>query len=224
MARVSSTTVAEVAVAGASTGGMRAVRRLFWLAGVVAVVALITSYLFIAVLSHPLVSGNAEGAGGGVLQQAPTWTPANGNQIRVFDYVDGKTVTMFKWLSNSGTVPLTVTGVDTAPSYWRGLLGIQDARAVPVVESRGCCRYDDPSPWAASSFQPVVVQPGKQAAVILHVLFSNCEYSSGGALVGLSTIRVHYSVLGMPHSDEIPFVNGIFVKAPESCPRSAPIS
>jgi len=92
--------------------------------------------------------------------------------------------------------------VDKAPSYWRGLIGISDARAVPNVEL-GCCRYDDPSPWAASSFQPVVVQPGRQAAVILHLLMSNCEYNSGTGTVGYSTIRVHY---------------------PDSCPRSAPIS
>ena len=46
-----------------------------------------------------------EGADGGVLQQDPTSSP--GKQIRVYDYVDGKTVTIFKWLGNRGHVALT---------------------------------------------------------------------------------------------------------------------
>lgn len=208
------------AVAGASVGWRRAGRRLGRLAAIVAVAGLVSGYLLVAVLSHPLVPGNLEGASEGPLQPDPASNPAGGTQVRVFTYVDGKTVTMVKWLGNSGLVALTLTGVDTAPSDWRGLVGISGARAVPVVESPGCCHYDDPAPWAAS-FQPVVVQPGKQAAVILHILLSNCEFNGGGGSVGFDGIRVHYSVLGMPRSDYIPFVNAVSVNVPDTCPRSA---
>jgi hypothetical protein len=215
--------VAEAAVAGASIGSRRAGRRLGWLVGIVAVAGLVFGYLFLAVLSHPLVPGNAEGASEGPLQPDPASSPGGGTQIRVFTYVDGKTVTMIKWLGNSGLVPLTLTGVDTVPSGWRHLMGVTGARAVPVVESRGCCRYDDPAPWAASSFQPLVVQPGQQGAVILHILMSNCEFSAGGGIVGFGFggIGVHYSVLGMPRSDYIPFFNPVSVNVPDTCPRSA---
>jgi hypothetical protein len=188
----------------------------------VAIGGLVTAYIFLAVLGHPLIPGSAEGVNGGVRQQDPASSPGDDKQIRLFDYVDGKTVTMFMWVANDGKVALTLTGVETAPSYWRGLIGISDARAVPDVESPGCCPYDDPSPWAVSSFQAVVVQSGRQAAIILHVLLSNCEYNSSAAIVGISTIRVHYSVLGMPRSENIPLLEGVFVKAPDSCPRSAP--
>jgi len=216
--------VAEVAVAGASVGRIRAGRRLAWWVVAIAIAGLVIGYLFLAILSHPLVAGSAEGVDGGVRQQAPNSTPGDGKHIRVLDYVDGKTVTMFIWLGNSGNIPLTLTGVDTAPSYWRGLIGIREARAVPDVDSRGCCRYDDPSPWAESSFQAVVVQPGHQAAVILHLLLSNCEFSSGNVLVGFSTIGVHYSVLAMPRTENVPLLEGVFAKAPDSCPRKASVS
>jgi hypothetical protein len=214
--------MAAAAVAGASPGSRRAGRRIVWLAGIVAVAGLIVGYLFLAVLSHPLVPGNAEGASEGAMQPDPASSPDGGRQIHVFTYVDGKTVTMFKWLGNNGLVALTLTGIDTAPSDSRGLVGISGARAVPLVESRGCCRYDDPAPWAASGFQPLVVEPGKQAVVILHILLSNCEFNGGGGSVGFEGIRVHYSVLGMPRSDYIPFFSAVSVNVPDTCPRTAP--
>ena len=208
-------------VAGASVGWRRAGHRLGWLGGIVAVAGLASGYLFLAVLSHPLVPGNAEGASEGAMQLNPASSLGGDTQIRVFNYVDGKTVTMFKWLGNSGLVPLTVTGVDTVPSDSRALIAITGARAVPVVESRGCCHYDDPAPWAASSFQPLVIQPGQLGAVILHILMSNCEFNAGGGIVGFDGIRVHYSILGMPRSDYIPFFDAVSVKVPDSCPRTA---
>jgi hypothetical protein len=215
--------VAGAAVAGASIGSRRAGRRLGWLAGIVAVAGLVIGYLFLAVLSHPLVPGNLEGASEGPLQPDPASNPAGGTQVRLFTYVDGKTITMVKWLRNSGLVPLTLTGVDTVPSGSRHLIGVAGARAVPVVESRGCCRYDDPAPWMASTFQPLVVQPGQQGAVILHILMSNCEVNAAAGIVGFGFggIRVHYSVLGMPRSENIPFFNPVSVNVPDTCPPSA---
>ena len=97
--------MAAVAGAGASAGRQRVGRQFAWLAGVVAIVGLIGSYLFLAVLSHPLVPGSAEGLNGGVRQQDPSSSPGDDKQIRLFDYVDGKTVTMFMWLANDGKVP-----------------------------------------------------------------------------------------------------------------------
>jgi hypothetical protein len=113
--------------------------------------------------------------------------------------------TMCKWLGNTGPVALTLTRVDTVPSDWHGLIGVTDARAVPVNESQGYCRYDDPAPWAAP-FRQVVVEPGRQGAVIVHILIGNCEYNHGPGVASFSTIRVHYSVLGMPRVEDISLV------------------
>ena len=69
-----------------------------------------------------------------------------------------------------------------------------------------------------------MIEPDKQAAVILHILLSNCEHNSGGGLAAITTLRAQYSVLGMPRSEEIPFFDSVWVRSPDSCPRSAPVS
>jgi len=187
---------------------------------VAAATASLAAYLFLSVLSQPLISGNAEGADRGTF--VSSLSPGFDRPARVVDYADGATATLIKWVGNGGPVSLTVTGVEMSPSYWVGLITIADARAGVVAGPDPCCNVDEQATWAAPSFRPIQLGPSKQAPVVLHILMSHCEYNSPGGTASIDSIRIHYSVLGFPHVQDV-HLNTLFaVKSPDACPRSGP--
>lgn len=186
----------------------------------VAAIALLGVYLYLAVLSQPLTSGNAEGADRGTF--VSSLSPGFDRPARVVGYADGATATLTKWVGNSGPVGLTVTGVEMSPSYWVGLITIADARAGVVTGPDPCCNVDEQATWAAPGFRPIQLDPKKQAPVVLHILMSHCEYNSPGGTANFDSIRIHYSVLGFPHVQAVPLNTLFAVKSPDTCPRSGP--
>jgi hypothetical protein len=108
------------------------------LAGVVGL-ALIAGYLAIAVFSQPLGPAGIEGfvkAPGQSVVNDPTAQPIyppEGSPALFVSWVYGATATLVASLENGGFVGMTITGIETSPSYWRGPITIKDPRAAVMV-------------------------------------------------------------------------------------------
>jgi hypothetical protein len=138
----------------------------------------------------------------------------------VVNYVDGATATLVKAVINNGAIGVTVTGVESSPAVrWAGLYTVKDSRTAVTVSPGSCCTINDSATWSAKEFRPLTLNPGQQGAVAVHLLESNCEFNSGGQYVILDSIRVHYSVLGFAHIQDVG-IGPYWFKSPEACPRS----
>jgi hypothetical protein len=89
------------------------------------VICLLAVYAVVAIVAQP-VTGTVDEPSGGLSQLSPD--NHDTSFYHLYNYVDGGTFTVTKWVTNNGPVPLTITGVDPAPDYWVGLLGVKDAR------------------------------------------------------------------------------------------------
>jgi hypothetical protein len=191
------------------------------LAATVFAVFLLAIYAVVAVFAQPVTGTVEEPAGG--LSQLPGY-PANVDTglYHLYAYVDGGTFTVTKWVTNSGFVPLTITGVDPAPDYWVGLLGVKDARqGVPLIPGK-CCAIDEAATWSAPSFRPLQLNPGQSGAVSIRYLMSHCEDNDPGGTVSSPVFRLQYNILGFPRDVEIPWSFPVGVTSPDTCPRIGP--
>lgn len=169
---------------------------------------LLADYLLIAVLSQPVAAGSGESLTG-LSVKSPTIGPqAVGPQagpvpfmnarppLRVVSYVDGETDTLVKTLANRGLVGTTVTGVETSPPGWGALFTITGAGT-----------------------RPLYLNPGQEGTIAVHLRVGNCESVSAGTLEILDSIKVHYKVLGIPHTVAVG-IGPYWLKSPATCPRS----
>jgi hypothetical protein len=197
------------------------------LLAVVVAVALVAAYVFLAVFQQPLIADD-EG-----LNRAPGQAtvndPAMSAEIGTTDgrapvlltYVDGGEATLVKALYNEGPTPLTVTGVDTSPSLWVGLVTLKDPRAAVIVGPAPCCQLNEAATWSAQDFRSFQINPGERGVIAMHLLTGNCEDSSSGLYVTINLITVHYSVLGFPRAQEVS-VGPYSFQSPATCPRGGP--
>jgi hypothetical protein len=198
---------------------IRGGRRTAWIGLSLAVALLLTAYAFVAIVAQPL-TGAEEVADRGLATLAGN--PGDSTEYRLFDYADGGTFTVTRWLSNSGPVGLTITGVDVAPDYWVGLIGVKDARqAVPVVPGK-CCAIDEAATWTAPGFRPLHLNPGQWGGVSVRYLMSHCEDSGPGGTLSFAAVGIRYNILGYPRDVQIPWSAPIAVTSPETCPRTGP--
>jgi hypothetical protein len=180
---------------------------------------LLSLYAVVAIFAQP-VTGTVDDPEGGLSQLGPDYHDTS--LYHLYKYVDGGTFTVTKWVTNSGFVPLTITGVDPAPDYWVGLLGVKDARqGVPVVPGK-CCAIDEIATWAASGFRPLHLDPGQSGAVSVRYLMSHCEDNGRGGTESFAVFRLQYNILGFPRDVEIPWSFPVGVTSPDTCPRTAP--
>jgi hypothetical protein len=182
---------------------------------------LLALYAVVAIFAQP-VTGTVDESDRGV-SQLPGF-PANYDTglFHLNAYVDGGTFTVTKWVTNGGFVPLTITGVDPAPDYWVGLLGVKDARqGVPLIPGK-CCAIDEAATWSAPSFRPLQLDPGQSGAVSIRYLMSHCEDNSAGGTMSFPVFRLQYNVLGFPRDVEIPWSFPVGVTSPDTCPRIGP--
>jgi hypothetical protein len=140
---------------------------------------------------------------------------------------------MAKTLYNDVPTPLTITGVQTSPSYWLGLVTLKDARPAAVAGPPPClleavergaallrsCQLNEAATWSGGDFRPIEVSPGKEGVVALRMLMSNCEDTGPGGYLIIDSIQVHYSVLGFPHIQAVD-VGPYWFQSPATCPRS----
>jgi hypothetical protein len=183
------------------------------LAITVVVLFLLALYAVVAIFAQP-VAGLADESDRSV-SGLPGY-PANYNTglYHLYAYVDGGTFTVTKWV--------TITGVDPAPDYWVGLLGVKDARqGVPLIPGK-CCPIDAAATWAATSFRPLQLAPGQSGAVSIRYLMSHCEDNSGGGTVSFPVFGLQYNILGFPRDVEIPWSFPVGVTSPDTCPRTGP--
>jgi hypothetical protein len=65
-------------------------------------------------------------------------------------------------------------------------------------------------------FRPINLNPGQQGVVAVHLLMSNCTGRATGGYTIVDSISVDYSVLGFPHTQDVP-VGPYRVSAPDTC-------
>lgn len=184
-------------------------------------VCLVACYAVLAIFAQP-VTGTVDEPEGG-LSRLPGF-PDNYDTglYHLYAYTDGGTFTITKWVTNSGFVPLTITGVDPAPDYWLGILGVKDARqGVPLVPGK-CCAIDEAATWAAPGFRPFRLDPGQSGAISIRYLTSHCEDTSPGGTTSFSVFHLQYNILGIPRDVEIPWSFPVGVTSPDTCPGIGP--
>jgi hypothetical protein len=183
------------------------------------VICVLACYAVVAIFAQPLTPSE-EVADNGLSHR--NWYAGDTGLIRLYVYVDRGTFTVTKWLTNSGPVPLTITGVDPAPDYWVGLIGVKDARqAVPVVPGK-CCSIDEVATWAAPGFRPLHLDPGQSGAISVRYLMSHCESSPPGGTLSFESLGIQYNILGFPRDGQIPWSAPIAVTSPDTCPQTGP--
>jgi hypothetical protein len=195
----------------------------------IAAVVLVGAYGWLAIYEQPVVSGYE------MLETAPGQTTlhpfaASGSDsfiaagaapILVVDYVDGAASTLVKTLSNSGPLPVTITGVETGRTDWRGLVTIKEARSAVVVGPAPCCELNQTATWSAPDFHWIQLAPYGQGVVAVHLLMSNCENGGAGGYWIVDHIKVDYIVLGFPHAQDVA-VGPYWFRSPDTCPRAGP--
>jgi hypothetical protein len=190
------------------------------LAVLLVVACLVAVYAVVAIFAQPVRGGPDEPEGG--LSQLGARFPSDTSLYHLYSYVDGGTFTVTKWVTNGGLVPLTITGVDVAPDYWVGLIGVKDARrGVPTAPGK-CCSIDEVTTWAAPGFRPLHLDPGQSGAVSIRYLMSHCEDTSPGGTTSFSVFHLQYNILGIPRDVEIPWSFPVGVTSPHTCPRIGP--
>jgi hypothetical protein len=136
--------------------------------------ALVGAYMIVTVYLQPLSAGPDE-----ALYRAPGQTTVNdpamspliddagpGRAPLLFSYVDGAEASLVKTLHNEGPAPITITGVETSPSYLTGaLVTVKEAQPAAIagprrVRSRRSSRAP-PLSVTASSTRP---RHGQEAA------------------------------------------------------------
>jgi hypothetical protein len=191
------------------------------LAATVFAVFLLAVYAIVAVFAQP-VTGTVDESDRSLSGLAGYPDNYNTGLYHLYAYVDGGTFTVTKWVTNSGFVPLTITGVDPAPDYWVGLLGVKDARqGVPLIPGK-CCAIDEAATWAAPTFRPLRLDPGQSGAVSIRYLMSHCEDNDPGGTVSFPVFHLQYNILGIPRDVEIPWSYPVGVTSPDTCPRTGP--
>lgn len=186
-------------------------------AAFVVAIGSLAAYAFVAVLNQPLTAGSTFQIVPGSV--AVTDLETDSGTVQLLGYVDGATVTINQALANTGQVKLSITGVETSPSPASyAIFSITDARAA-VPASLPCCgAIDEAATWAASGFKPMQLGPRQEVAVAVRLVMNSCHGNTGESYQTVDSINVHYSVLGIPHVQEVFFFEPIGVKVPASCP------
>jgi len=215
------------------------------LIALVAAAVLIAVYVYFAVYLQPLGSGPDE-----TLYRAPGQTvvndPAMSSQVEaagpgraplLLSYVDGSQAALVKTLYNDGPTPITITGIETSPSYLTGaLVTLKEAQPAAIAGPPPCsldavevgaallsyCRLNEAATWSAGGFRPLDVDSHKVGVVAVQLLMSHCEDNGpGGVYEVIDSIQVHYSVLGFPRVQAVD-VGPYWFQSPDTCPRSGP--
>jgi hypothetical protein len=116
--------------------------------------------------------------------------------VLAYSYVDRATDTLDKPLTNGGFVPLTITGIQPLGGPpWLGLISLRS-------ELHG----------------DVTLGPGQSLNIPIDIYMSNCEFNGPGGWVGLDDVTVDYTIVGVPHSQNVA-VGPYWFDSPQSCPR-----
>jgi hypothetical protein len=210
-----------------------------WVAGALAI-ALIAAYAYFAAYPQPLTTGPDEALyrppGQVIIPNTfPDYYPGPGVRapLLLLSYVDGAEASLVKTLYNQGTTPITITGVETSPTYLTGALvtlkGAQPAAisgpppcSLDAVEMGAAmlstCQLNEGATWSGGSFRPIEVSPRKVGVIAVHLLMSHCEDNGPGGYEVIDSIQVHYIVLGFPHDQSID-VGPYWFQSPDTCPR-----
>jgi hypothetical protein len=202
-------------------------RRPAQLAVVAALVILVAVYAFLAIFMQPLAEGT-DASLVGLSGQDTIFLPPNQLALGqhppavVMSYVDHGVDTLVQSVANTGSIPITITGVETdhLPGF-AGLVTIQDARPAVTIGPQPCCELNDAATWSAHNFRPINVNPGRQAVIALQLLMSHCEDNGPGLYEIIDSIRVDYTVLGFRHTAGVA-VGPYWFASPATCPRSGP--
>jgi hypothetical protein len=207
--------------------------------------ALVGAYMIVTVYLQPLSAGPDE-----ALYRAPGQTTVNdpamspliddagpGRAPLLFSYVDGAEASLVKTLHNEGPAPITITGVETSPSYLTGaLVTVKEAQPAAIAgpppcsleaveqgaASLGYCQLNEAATWTGGGFRPIQVNPSKEGVVAIHLLMSHCENNGpGGGYAVIDSIVIQYSVLGFPREQAVD-VGPYYFQSPDTCPRSGP--
>jgi hypothetical protein len=177
------------------------------------------SYVFLVVRDDPLVQGST-GYHPSIGSEVPGADPPD-TGAWVIEYQDGVDFTMALWVRNNGRFALTVTGVETDPSYWNGLVKLTDARAGVIQGPAPCCIVNSQASWALPRFVPFGLDRDKEAPILLRFRLQACEHNGVGVSNTLHGFKVDYDVLGNGHTTLIPFEERLIVRytSAAECPR-----
>jgi len=208
----------------ATTAGspLAMISRRTWIA-MAAAVLLVAVYGYFAVYLQPLSPAdeqiNPATGEARIPSSAIDFGPHLYTPLAALTYVDGANATLIEDLYNDGPIAFTVTGVETSPDYWAGLVSVKDPRAALMAGPWPCCEINDAATFSAPSFRPFQLSPGHLGAIAVHLFMSHCEDNGPGGYEIFDHITVFYSVLGFPHSEDVP-VGPYWFQSPDSCPRS----
>ncbi len=204
-------------------------------AGVLAV------YIYFAAYRQPLSPGPDEvlyrGPGQVTLPNSfPAYYPGVDQRapLLLLSYVDGVEASLVKTLYNDGPTSITITGVETSPSYLPGaLVPLKEAQPAAIVGPPPCsldavevgaaflayCRLNEAATWSGGAFRPIQVSSHTVGVIAVHLLMSHCEDNGPGGYEVIDSINVQYSVLGLPRVESVE-VGPYWFQSPDTCPRS----
>ncbi len=167
------------------------------------VVVVLCAAVAMDLVSAPLVGAGPETLGLVAGQKSltpPTLQPINAPvaTVNAYTYVDGATDVLTKPVTNGGTVPITITRVESPPAGWLGLITIQSRLAGPVT-----------------------LMPGQTANLPIAIFMSNCEDNGPGGYVAMDDITVDYTEVGLPHAQTLA-IGPYWFESPATCPRHGP--
>lgn len=208
----------------------------------VAAAVLVVVYAYFAAYLQPLGAGPDE-----ALFRAPGQTtvidPAMSSVIDnaglsrppvLLSYVDGAESSLVKTFYNDGPTPITITGVQTSPSYLTAaLVTLKEAQPAAIEGPPPCsleavergaaslsyCQLNEAATWTGGGFRPIDVSPHQVGVVAVHLLMSHCEDNGKGGYAFVDSIVVHYTLLGLPR-DQAVDVGPYYFQSPDTCPRS----
>jgi hypothetical protein len=186
-------------------------RRWGWLVAALVgllVVALIAGGLYLAHYAPLAVGGSATSG-----EFADDQHIDLDGDLRAYVYHDGGLIMAGLWISNTGRVPVTITGVEQSPGGWVGLITVEEPRL--GAES-------NPASIAASQpFHPVTLGHGQDQLIDVVFRMGHCASNDVGTSMYMSDVNVFFTVLGVHRSQRLTLDPGPWVASPPSdaCPH-----
>jgi hypothetical protein len=139
----------------------------------------------------------------------PHLTDVDGD-VRAYAYHEGGIIMRAIWIENTGGFGVTVTGVETTPRDWVGLISVVGARF--GLEH---------TPTVLAETQPLrSFSLGPKQTRLVDVLFrmAHCKDNEVGGSSEVDRVTVDFTVLGVHRSQELPLATSVWVTSPKNCP------
>ncbi len=132
--------------------------------------------------------------------------------LRAYTYHEGGLIIVGLAIDNGGRLPITVTGIAQSPGYWEGLISVVAPRLGPD---------SDPIDLSvATPFHAFALSRGDHRWLDVVFRMGHCANNDPDTSMSMTSVTVHYTVLGVHRAQELPLGTGVWVTAPSraDCP------